>query len=121
MIDCVRAWKEQGSQVWLEERVLIVIVNNAKLLAVYQLFLLNKTEVDDFKKTVEIATASRGRDEVIITGGDWNAHLGRGNNMGGKAFIGTTGLEKTDEIREELIDFAGENEMYIPGTFSGKK
>ena len=75
-------WTNQGQKKWMLERTTAVAVNNMRLVAVYQPIWSggqgqehikqNRTEVEE-----QIGSGNGG--ELLIIGGDHNAHIGANN------------------------------------------
>ena len=61
--------------------------------------------MEEYRREVETQLQRSGRNEVVIVGGDHNAHIGRGEARGNT--IGNHGLRESNEAGEDLKNFCG--------------
>ena len=71
-------WMEEGQNKWFEERVTAITVGEYRLVAVYQpVWQQGATSVEEYRHQVQNQVSVSGREEVMVIGGDHNAHVSR--------------------------------------------
>ncbi|MCP3661889.1 MAG: hypothetical protein GY696_05230 [Gammaproteobacteria bacterium] len=114
-------WCENGQAKKLSSRMVSVITRGLALTAVYlPVFIGNNEEEIEIQKDIMIEHKQWARRNVFICGGDFNAHVGRGDEIEGVK--GKFGMRISNERGRELIRWCEENGLaYVNSYFNQKK
>lgn len=109
-------WMAGGQKKWFEERVTSVTVGEFRLVAVYQPVWQQRANcVEEYRHQVENQVSTCGKDEVLVIGGDHNAHIGRDSES--PHLAGRWGLRSTNEAGADLLNWCGEHGLAHANSF----
>ena len=113
----LKAWCEGGQQIKSEERSIAVRAGELVLIATYQPVFKgnNELELETAKEEVKRLSKWAGKNEVLITGGDWNAHIGGGEER--QRVCGKFGLRETNGQGMILLEWLEENDLTHVNSF----
>ena len=91
-------------------------VGEIRLVSVYQPHSgHNAEEIEEYRGEIEEQIERSGPEEVLVVGGNHNAHVGGGEER--ETVRGRHGIGRTIEAGEELTNWCEENNMCIVGSF----
>ena len=109
-------WIEEGQNKWFEPRATTVTVGEFRLVAVYQpLWQQGAEEIEEYRHQVENQVSISGTDEMLIIGGDHNAHVGGDSERAQVA--GRWGVRYTSEAGRNLLNWCEEHGMAYANSF----
>ena len=112
----LRRWIEDKERRRHTERTTSVIIGNMRLVAVYQPVWSNGREaVEQYRTEVESQIASSPANEVLVVGGDHNAHVGSGSER--HRVCGRYGIGNTNQAGEDLLNWCEENDLAHVNSF----
>ena len=95
-----------------------ITVEEFRLVAVYQpVWQQGATSVEEYLHQVENQVSVSGRDEVMVIGGDHNAHVG--GDAEWPQLAGRWGLRTTNEAGRDLLEWCEEHGWLMPTPSSG--
>ena len=118
----LKEWCEDGQKKKQDERVVSIKFKKTVLVATYQPVDVgtNEAEIEEAKGVLKQHKEWAGKDDILLIGGDFNAHVGGGEERGGAA--GTFGIRGSNRQGRELLDFCSENGLaHINSFYNHKK
>ena len=113
----LEAWIEGGQLVKTCERSIAVKTNNMVLIATYQPVYRgnNDLEIEQAKEDLKLLTKWANSNEVLIIGGDFNAHIGAGEDRPG--ICGRFGLRLSNNQGRDLLDWCENNGLCFVNSY----
>ena len=110
-------WCEGGQTVEFKERSLAVKIEDFIFVSTYQPVFRgdNAAEIEAAKQEVKELIKDASREKVLIVGGDFNAHIGQGEDRQG--VCGRFGLRESNEQGRILLDWCEENNLAQVNSF----
>ena len=107
----LEAWLEEGQKVTYDERVVSVRMKHINFISVYMPVDQghNTEEIEKSREDIRKHKAETNRDDIVIIGGDFNAHIGSRETRPG--ICGQFGLRVSNRQGRELLDFCDENQL----------
>ena len=107
--EVLKAWSDEGMKKRVGERSVSVKVKGIVFTSTYQPVWTgsNEQEVEAAKEELEGHVEWAGRDELLVVGGDWNAHVGGGERRRGTC--GKFGLRRSNEQCRRLFEWCEQN------------
>ena len=115
-------WTNQGQKKWLSERTAAVVVDNMRLVAVYQPVWSGgqgQESIEQYRAEVEEQIGRSNGGEILIIGGDHNAHTGTNDQRPG--VTGRFGLRHSNEAGVDLINWCESNGLAWVNSFYNHK
>ena len=111
------AWIEEGQLVKYSNRSIAVKAMNMILISTYQPVHRgnNELEVEQAKEELKILTKWADKDDVLIVGGDFNAHVGADEDRPG--VCGKFGLRGSNHQGRSLLDWCEENDLCLVNSY----
>jgi exonuclease III len=111
----LKRWMEEGQNQWFEERATTVTIGEFRLVAVYQPLWEQADRREEYRHQVENQVNLSGRDEVLVIGGDHNAHVG--GDSARPQVAGKWGLRNTRAAGEDLLNWCEEHSLAHVNSF----
>ena len=117
----LKAWTDEGQETKYNTRTISIKAMGHSLTSTYLPVWRGNNEVEidearaDLKNHVEYAS----RDEVLIVGGDFNAHIGANEDRPG--VCGKFGLRETNRQGQEMLEFCEDNDLCYVNSFYNHK
>ena len=107
--ELLKRWCEGGQKKKLSERVVSVKVDGVVLVSVYMPVwsARRREEIEAVREAVVEQAGWADREEVLVIGGDWNAHVGNDNARGG--VCGKFGLRSSNVVGGQFVEWLEEN------------
>ena len=117
----VRKWGEGGQSVEFKERAIQIRINEFVFVSTYQPVYRggNDVELEQAKAEVKELAGKARREDVLVIGGDFNAHVGGGEDRRG--VCGKFGLRESNEQGRVLLDWCQENDLTHINSFFNHK
>ena len=117
----LRQWCEEGQAKKVDDRTISVKVGKTILTSTYlPVWLGTNSDIIENEREILKTHASWAKsDETVIIGGDFNAHIGSGEDRPG--VCGKFGLRQTNHQGRELLDWMEENRLCYVNSFSNHK
>ena len=117
----LQAWCEQGQITKHSQRSISIKTMGHSLTSTYLPVWRgnNEAEIEEAKEDLRLHIQWANKDEVLIVGGDFNAHIG--GNEDRANICGKFGLRETNRQGQELLDFCEENNLCYVNSFSNHK
>ena len=119
--DLLKKWCEEGQKKVQDERSVSVKMENTVLTATYQPVYTgnNEDEIEVAKATLLKHTKWAKKEEILLVGGDFNAHVGGGEERPG--ICGQFGIRESNYQGQELLSWCEENELAHVNSFYNHK
>ena len=120
--EVLKAWSEGGMKKKMGKRTVSVKARGLQFTSTYQpvWYGNNRLEVEEEKEVLAEHVRWKGKGEILVVGGDYNAHVGGGR--GRQGVCGKFGLRKSNEQGEALLSFCEENGLvYVNSYYQHKK
>ena len=113
----LKSWCEGGQLVKCEERSIAVRAGELVLISTYQPVFKgnNELELEAAKDEVKRLATWAARNDILVIGGDWNAHIGGGEER--QKVCGRFGLRETNGQGEVLLEWLEENGLTNVNSF----
>ena len=117
----LRKWGEGGQSVEFKERAIQIRINEFVFVSTYQPVYRggNDVELEQAKAEVKELAGKARREDVLVIGGDFNAHVGGGEDRRG--VCGKFGLRESNEQGRVLLDWCQENDLTHINSFFNHK
>ena len=115
-------WTQQGQQKWYSERTTAVKIDNMRLIAVYQPVWTGGQGLDtieQYRVQVEEQINRSDNRQILIIGGDHNAHVGKDDCQPGTT--GRFGLRASNDAGRDLINWCQSNGLAWVSSFYHQK
>ena len=120
--DLQRKWCEEGQKKIQSERSVSVKMDGTVLTATYQPVYTgnNEVEIEVAKESLLLHTKWAKKEEILLVGGDFNAHVGGGEVRPGTC--GQFGIRESNQQGRELLAWCEENNLaHVNSFYSHKK
>ena len=113
----LKLWCEGGQRTIRKERSITIKARDLSLTSVYMPVWKgnNEEEIEAAKEDLKSHIDGTKADEIVLVGGDFNAHIGQNEHRPG--ICGKFGLRSSNRQGEELIDFCVENNLAYCNSF----
>ena len=113
----LKSWCDGGQTVHREERSIAAKIGNLVLISTYLPVFrgANTLEIENTKEEVKRLSEWASSQNVLIIGGDFNAHVGGGEERPG--VCGKFGLRMSNEQGKSLLDWCEENNLVHVNSF----
>ena len=118
----LRLWCDGGQIANYKERCMTVRLGKFVLVAVYVPVWTgsNDIEIEAVNDQIRIQVLDASRDQVVIVGGDFNAHVGQGEDRPG--VCGVFGLDQTNTQGRKLLEFCENNHLtHVNGYYNHRR
>ena len=118
----LQEWREGGRIKWIGERCVSVKISGVGYTATYQpvSYHNNQDMIELAKEELKEHTDWTKKDEILVVGGDFNAHIGM-KEEGRESVCGKFGLRKTNLQGSELLSFCEVNNLSYCNSFYSHK
>ena len=115
------AWHDEGQKKLQYERSVSIKFNQLMFTATYQPVHYHnfRAEIDRAKDDLKVHKEWARGDNVVVIGGDFNAHVGGGNKR--DKICSNFGLRKSNHQGEELLQFCEEKGLAYCNSFYNSK
>ena len=120
--DLLKGWHREGQKSKVSERTVSVKTRGLALTATYLPVWKgnNEEEIENVKDKITEHLGWAKREEIVILGGDFNAHIGGNNEIPG--ICGKYGLRTSNEKGSQLAQWCEENNLaYLNSFYNHKK
>ena len=118
--ESLKRWCEGGQKKKMSRRSVAVKVDGVVLVSVYMpVSGSEETTIEEAKEAVVEQVMWAEREEILVVGGDMNAHVGSGSQRPGVS--GRFGLRTSNAAGIDLLDWLGENGLSWVNSFVNHK
>ena len=120
--DLLEAWCQEGQMIKYKERSIAVKMKNIVLIATYLPVYRgnNEEEVEAAKEDIKILSQWATKDDILIIGGDFNVHVGGGEER--PNVCGKFGIGNTNHQGQMLLDWCEDQELvYVNSYFNHRR
>ena len=119
--ELLRKWLSGGQKTKQQERSVAIRIEDMVLISTYQPVWngRNEDQLEREKAVVKELTEWAKKEDLLIIGGDFNAHVGGGEERPG--VCGKFGLRESNRIGVELLEWCQENNLVHVGSFYNHK
>ena len=109
--ELLRAWCENGQISEYKERCVTVKLKNFVLVSVYVPVWQgsNDVEIDRVKEDIKKPVEEARRNQIVIVGGDFNAHVGGGEER--EDVCGMFGIRQSNDQGRKLLEWCEDNDL----------
>ena len=117
----LKEWCEDGQKKKQDERVVSVKMNRTVLISTYQPVWKgnNEIEIEEAKINIEDHKKWASKEDILLIGGDFNAHVGGGEDRPG--VCGKWGLRESNYQGRELLTWCEENGLVHVNSYYNMK
>ena len=118
----LKSWCDGGQIAEYKERCMTVKVGKFVFVAVYIPVWsgTNDIEIETVNEQIRVQVNGSTRDQIVVVGGDFNAHVGQGEDRQG--VCGVFGLHQTNTQGRKLLEFCENNHLvHVNGFYNHRR
>ena len=119
--EALKSWCEQGQKLKLNKRTISVKTLGFTLTATYMPVWngRNEAEIEEAREDLKRHVEWNKKDEILVIGGDFNAHIGANENREG--VCGNFGLRTTNRQGQDLLSWCEDNDLCFVNSYYNHK